>query len=667
MHAANHAHLVYHPLFERINDPILILDRQGRVTYANRACLRLLSTSQERLLGLPFSENFVLAGERADFDDLLRPVHEFPHSVDFHLGLRRDDLVPLEIAGTMYGEERDDGHIQYVLVIQKQGIIASIETPRNPLEAILDATDVGIAVRNLDGRYILVNRAFAEAFGESDKQQILDRTDFELFSDDIASVLHAHDREVMESKALRQYEEIWPGDEEAKIYLATRFPLFDMNNRPYAICVIARDISDRKLTEMQLALRNQAIEYSPSGISIADATLPDMPLIYINDAFEQNTGYSALEAIGKNCRFLQGDDRDQEGIRIVREALAAEETATVVLRNYRKDGSLFYNELRIAPIHNIDGKLTHYVGISTDVTDRVEAERKIQSQNHELMEANRELAEARHQAEAAAEQIRMQNEALLVANRNLALARKQAEDATRLKTQFLATMSHELRTPLNAIIGYTEIQLAGMTGDLTEEQQDYQRRVLANADHLLDLINDVLDIAKIEAGRMELVNKPFHLRDWVEEVVGQVNGLTKEKAFEFRVVIDERMPEMIVGDPARIRQIAINLLSNAIKFTSEGHVTLRIRKHNRDAWKLIVEDSGIGIPSHLQETIFEEFRQVDSSSQRKVGGTGLGLSIVRKLALMMGGNVRLVSHVGKGSTFTIFLPLIEATDNLTGG
>jgi PAS domain S-box-containing protein len=456
-----------------------------------------------------------------------------------------------------------------------------------------------------------------------------------------------------------QFEEELPGDEGRHTYLSTKFSLRSASNQPYAVCTIATDITYRKMTETQLLLRNQAIEYSPSGISIADASLPDMPLIYINPAFEENTGYTALDAIGRNCRFLQGNDRDQPEIDILREAIENEETCTVVLRNYRKDGKLFYNELSLAPIHNQDGELTHYVGISTDVSDRVKAEEKIQSQNQALLEANHELAVARKRAEEAARQIQEQNEALVKANRELAVARRQAEEATRLKSQFLATMSHELRTPLNAIIGYTEIQLAGMTGDLTDEQHDYQERVLANADHLLDLINDVLDIAKIEAGRMEMVNKPFKLRVWLNDVVDQVQVLADEKDLGLDVSLDERMPDEIVGDAARVKQVTINLLSNAIKFTDEGTVRLQIRKHGRDAWKLIVSDDGVGIPSHMQETIFEEFRQVDGSSQRKAGGTGLGLSIVRKLALMMGGNVRLKSQMGEGSTFTIFLPLVE--------
>jgi len=532
---------------------------------------------------------------------------------------------------------------------------------KDQLQAILDNSATLISMKDLHGRYMLVNQEFAKQFGflKPAHESFIGLTDFDLFPVGVAQTLQANDAQVLSAQAAIQFEEALPGSEATNTYLATKFLLHDATGKPHAVCTVATDITYRKSTEIQLLLRNQAIEFSPSGISIADASLPDMPLIYVNPAFERVTGYTPLESIGRNCRFLQGDDRGQPAIREIREAIQHEESCTVILRNYRKDGSLFYNELSLAPIHNPVGKLTHYVGISTDVTDRVNAEEKIQTQNQELLAANQDLALARKEAESAAEQIKRQNEKLVEANHALARARKQAEDATRLKSQFLATMSHELRTPLNAIIGYTEIQLAGMAGELTDEQRDYQERVLANADHLLELINDVLDISKIEAGRLEIVNKPFDLQIWISELVAQMKVLAEEKGLDFVISMDERIPQRIIGDPARIRQIATNLLSNAIKFTNEGHIHLRTRKHGRDAWKLIVEDTGIGIPSHLQETIFEEFRQVDSSSQRKVGGTGLGLSIVRKLALMMGGNVRVMSQVGKGSTFTIILPLEE--------
>jgi len=257
----------------------------------------------------------------------------------------------------------------------------------------------------------------------------------------------------------------------------------------------------------------------------------------------------------------------------------------------------------------------------------------------------------------AEQQIRLQNEALLKANHELAEARKQAEHATQLKSQFLATMSHELRTPLNAVIGYSEIQLMGIAGELTGKQREYQDRILANALHLLGLINDILDLSRIEAGRMDLMLTPFKLQTWLDEILLQNRVLAEEKNLTIDVRIDPRLPEVIVADSERLKQVVINLLSNAVKFTEKGSISIDVAHNDNKTWKIEVRDTGIGIPANAQETIFEEFRQVDGTSHRQYGGTGLGLAIVRKLVIMMGGHIRLKSEVGVGSNFIIVLPL----------
>ncbi len=259
-------------------------------------------------------------------------------------------------------------------------------------------------------------------------------------------------------------------------------------------------------------------------------------------------------------------------------------------------------------------------------------------------------------------QIRSQNEALTKTNHELEVARTKAEEATRLKSQFLATMSHELRTPLNAIIGYSDIVLAGMTGELTSEQRNYQERVLANADHLLTLINDILDLSKVEAGRMDFIRKPFNVQNWLKDVEFQTRGLAEQKKLRLVLTLSPDLPLVVMGDPARLKQITINLLSNAIKFTDEGSVRLDIRKADDETWALVVTDTGVGIPSHMHDVIFEEFRQVDGTSRRAHGGTGLGLAIVHKFVLMMGGNVRVDSETGKGSIFTVTLPLVAEAE-----
>lgn len=273
----------------------------------------------------------------------------------------------------------------------------------------------------------------------------------------------------------------------------------------------------------------------------------------------------------------------------------------------------------------------------------------------------RELADTlEHQVQERTAELRKQATTLLAANHELAQSRKQAEEASRLKNEFLATMSHELRTPLNAIIGFTQIILAGMTGDLNDEQREYHRRIFSNSQNLMGLINDILDLSKIEAGRLELVLAPFNLRHWVNEINNQVSGLASQKSLALEIEVSPNLPEELVGDADRIKQIMLNLLSNAIKFTEKGSVEVNINKLDA-TWLIEVKDTGIGIPSHALEYIFDEFRQVDGSARRNYGGTGLGLAIVRNLARMMDGSVRVKSEVGKGSVFTVVLPLITVS------
>jgi signal transduction histidine kinase len=220
----------------------------------------------------------------------------------------------------------------------------------------------------------------------------------------------------------------------------------------------------------------------------------------------------------------------------------------------------------------------------------------------------------------------------------------------------MATMSHELRTPLNAIRGFTTIMLEGMGGEVDEEAQHMLSRVDANGARLLGLINDVLDIAKIEAGRMELVNEQMSVSQLASQWKSQMSVLAEQKGIGFEVHVDANLPEKIYGDSQRLTQIATNLLSNAFKFTKEGKVTMDIGQDN-DNWTIRVTDTGIGIPPHALNYIFEEFRQVDGSSKREFGGTGLGLAIVRNLCRTMGGSIKVTSELGKGSVFTVALPL----------
>jgi len=227
--------------------------------------------------------------------------------------------------------------------------------------------------------------------------------------------------------------------------------------------------------------------------------------------------------------------------------------------------------------------------------------------------------------------------------------------ANRLKSEFLANMSHELRTPMNSIIGYSHVLLEGIDGALLEEQRQDVRRVVHSAESLLAIINDILDLSKIEAGRIELHWQHVNVHDAVRGVVATVEPLAKAKRLSLSSDVDAEL-ERCWADPTRLSQMLLNLLSNAVKFTETGWVTLAVRREGERA-RFTVRDSGIGIAPGAHELIFEEFRQADGSTSRRYGGTGLGLAITRRLAQLHGSTVTLESVLGAGSTFSFTLPL----------
>ena len=288
------------------------------------------------------------------------------------------------------------------------------------------------------------------------------------------------------------------------------------------------------------------------------------------------------------------------------------------------------------------GELMWVVTILHDLTEAIERARLYE----QLKDASQELE--RKVQEATAE-LAEQNE--LLRRQHIAL-----EQASALKSQFLANMSHEFRTPLNAILGYTHMLLNGVTGPVSEGQRKSLTRIDSNSRHLLALINDILDITRIEAGRMPLNVTTFRIPELVDEVMSELEPIIKRSNLAVRAQMPRSVPAL-KSDRQKVKQIVLNLLSNALKFTPSGSVTIGASYDAKGRTiGIAVEDSGVGIAAEDQAKVFEDFRQLDSSPARGYGGTGLGLSICRRLSQMLGGTIELESTPGKGSTFTLRLP-----------
>jgi len=236
-------------------------------------------------------------------------------------------------------------------------------------------------------------------------------------------------------------------------------------------------------------------------------------------------------------------------------------------------------------------------------------------------------------------------------------AKEQAELAARAKSEFLANMSHEIRTPLNAIVGFTSLM---QDTSLSDEQIDFLKMMRVSADSLLLIINDILDFSKIDAGKLEIEQNPYNLHTCIADAVDLIAQRTFEKGVELAIVIDATVPESIVGDVTRVRQVLVNLLGNAVKFTEEGEIVVSVIPFDNETLRISVLDTGMGIPEERRDRLFKPFSQVDASTTRKHGGTGLGLIISKRLVEAMGGELWVESDVGRGSMFSFTLPATKS-------
>lgn len=401
------------------------------------------------------------------------------------------------------------------------------------------------------------------------------------------------------------------------------------------LCEMTMDISfamdsfvretKRRASEAMLRKLSLAIEQSQESIVITDT---DARIEYVNEAFTLITGFSREEAIGQNPRILKSSKTPPETYADLWATLTLGQPWKGQFLNCRKDGSEFFEFVNITPLRQADGRITHYVAVKEDITEKKRNGEELDRYRHHL----EELVESR--------------------TVELTHAWRQAEAANQAKSAFLSNMSHELRTPINAIVGLTHL----LQRNATAQQADRLDKIVGASRHLLSIINDILDLSKIEAGQLHLENTSFNLSVILDSVASIVADSAHEKGLQINVEVDPKADaHWLRADPTRLRQALLNYAANAIKFTHSGSITLSARLEEEHSDNILVRfavtDTGIGISPDKIPSLFRNFEQADASRTRRYGGAGLGLTITRQLAHLMGGEAGVTSTLGEGSTF----------------
>ncbi|MDZ4314941.1 MAG: PAS domain-containing protein [Azonexus sp.] len=384
-------------------------------------------------------------------------------------------------------------------------------------------------------------------------------------------------------------------------------------------------LEDQKIAEATLRKLSLAVEQSPEAVVISDLKAD---IEYVNQAFLDSSGYTLEEVLGNNPRFLQSGLTPRKTYVELWQALLDGRVWSGQLINKRKNGEIYYEHAVISPIRQPDGTTTHYLAVKQDITEKKRIGEELDRHRHHL----EELVEQR--------------------TAELAAAKEVAEVANQAKSAFLANMSHEIRTPMNAIIGLTHLLQRSAQDD---GQRDKLDKIRESADHLLAVINDVLDISKIEADKLELESIQFDLAPLLERVTRLVRERADAKGLVLQIMPAPELPGHLLGDPTRLSQALLNYLGNAVKFTEHGSVVLRSTLlevcDDRIVLRFEVSDTGIGIDATVMSRLFTAFEQADNSITRNYGGSGLGLAITRRLAELMGGEAGVTSQPGEGSTF----------------
>jgi PAS domain S-box-containing protein len=619
-------------LIESSVDALMTVDPSGIITDVNEQTIRLSGYNRKQLEGSPFVDYFTdpdraSAGVRKTFDDGV--VTNYELVVRSKAGRK----VPVSFNAAVFRDT--SGSVAGILaaardITQQKEIEHALREQQTYTRGLVESNIDALMTTDTLGVITDANRQMCAVTGCS-QQELIGTA----FKDYFTDPKRAEDgiRQVLAEDRVTNYEltiQARDGRQIVVSYNATTFKGADGKLR--GVFAAARDITDQKRLERQIreqnrqltettAFMNNVLESSTEYSIIAKDL--DGKILAWNEGARRNYGYTAEEMVGKqNSRVLHAAEDIESGrVAALLDTALHTGKAEGVFERVRKSGERFTASLAVTLRRDASGVAIGYVLISKDITEQKQLEEQLRRKNEELEEQNHRV-----------------------------------QEANRLKSEFLANMSHELRTPLNGIIGFSELMYDERVGTVSAEHKEYLGDILTSSRHLLQLINDVLDLAKVESGKMEFRPERLELGKLVGEVRDILRTLTAQKHIQLDCSIDASLGTLCL-DPAKLKQVLYNYLSNALKFTPEGgRIFLRVRPEQEDTFRLEVEDTGIGIRAADFERLFVEFQQLDASAAKKYQGTGLGLALTRRIVEAQGGQVGMNSELGAGSVFYAVLP-----------
>jgi two-component system, sensor histidine kinase and response regulator len=514
----------------------------------------------------------------------------------------------------VFDVSRLEHSIRYAL--ERQRLSKELELEQYLLRSLLENLPDNIYFKDRDSKFIRISRAMADWFNLDNPSDAVGKTDEDFFTDEHAAQARADEVELMDQDepVLDKVEkETWP-DGRTTWVSTSKLPLRDRDNKVVGTFGVSRDITAQQEALNALSqserLNRQIVDTALDAFVGMDA---EGTIIDWNPQAEVIFGWKPEEALGQTLSDTIIPERFRDAhVAGLKRFLETGEGSVIQRRlelvALHKSGHEFPVEVTISPIRDADSCI--FSAFVHDITNRKQAEKEL-----------RESKEA-------------------------------AESANQAKSDFLANMSHEIRTPMNAVIGMTELVL---DTELTQSQNEYLGMVRDSADSLLSLINDILDFSKIEAGKLQLDSAVFSIRDTLGDTLRSLSVRAHREELELACHIDPAVPDALVGDPSRLRQVVVNLVGNAIKFTQRGEVIVHVEVDQKDDQSALlhfaVADTGIGIAREKLKSVFQAFEQADTSTTRQYGGTGLGLTICSRLTRLMQGTIWADSELGKGSTF----------------